>query len=173
MIKKQFTLYLENKPGSLSNIMKKLAANKINVEGISVSESTDVALVQLVPSNPAKARALLEQEGVPLTVQDVSVITLQHVPGSLSRVVSQLAKGGVVVNYIYATGCSCGGTHGCSCYVVIGADDLKSVEKFWKSNGRAPKSHAAKRLASVSRKKNVRKVSARSARKPAAKRRGA
>ncbi len=135
MIKKQFTLYMENQPGGLAVIMKSLASNKINVEGISVSESTDVALVQLVPSSPDKAQKLLKKAGVPLTIQEVSVITLPHEPGSLSRIVSQLAKGGVAINYIYATGCSCGGTHGCNCYVVIGADDLKSVERFWKKNG--------------------------------------
>jgi hypothetical protein len=151
MIKKQFTLYMENKPGGLSAIMKNLAANKINVEGISVSESTDVALIQLVPSNPQKARQLLEREGVPLTIQEISVITLKHEPGSLSRIVSQLANAGVAVNYIYATGCNCGGACGCECYVVIGADDLKSVEKFWKSNGHG------------GTKKNVRKPAAKKA----------
>ncbi len=133
MIKKQFTLYLENKPNTLATVMQSMAAAKINIEGMSVSESTDIALVQMVASQPDEAKRVLTESDVAFTVQNVSVISLQHVPGSLSEMVSRLSQGGVTINYIYATGCSCGGANGCGCYAVIGADNLERVEEFWKS----------------------------------------
>ena len=133
MIKKQFTLYLENKPNTLATVMQSMAAAKINIEGMSVSESTDIALVQMVASQPDEAKRVLTESDVAFTVQNVSVISLHHVPGSLSEMVSRLSQGGVTINYIYATGCSCGGANGCGCYAVIGADNLERVEEFWKS----------------------------------------
>ena len=36
MIKKQFTLYLENRPGLLAKVTRLLAMHKLNIEGISV-----------------------------------------------------------------------------------------------------------------------------------------
>jgi hypothetical protein len=51
MIKKQFTVYLENKPGELARVTSRLARERINLEGISAYTSADVGLVQLVASN--------------------------------------------------------------------------------------------------------------------------
>ena len=133
MIKKQFTIYMENKPKTLAKVMQKMAEAEINIEGVSVSESTDIALVQMVPSHPEEAKKLLEESHVSFTEQNVSVVSLRHVPGSLSEMVSKLSNGGVTINYIYATGCSCRGANGCGCYAVIGADNLERVEEFWKN----------------------------------------
>jgi hypothetical protein len=131
MIEKQFTLYLENKLGVLADLTTKLAKAKVNIEGISVAESTDVAIVQLVVNKAQAAARLLKTAKIPYTVQNVALVHLRNKPGSLARIVSRVAKSKVHINYVYATGCAC--KQGCDCYVVIGAPDLKKVEKAWKS----------------------------------------
>lgn len=129
MIKKQFTLYLENKPGALATVTRRLASEKVNIEGISVAASTDVGLVQVVVSNAAATKRVLSTAGIAFTVQDVAIVPLPNRPGALSRVVSKLATSGVNINYVYATACDCGGN--CNCYAVISAPDLKKVESIW------------------------------------------
>ncbi len=129
MIKKQFTLYLENKPGTLAKVMQKLADADINIDGISVAESTDVGLVQIVVSNAAQTRQILQRTKTPFTVQEVCLLSLDNVPGALCRVVSQLAQAHVNVNYVYATGSP--NRKSGQAYVVIGAPDLKAVEQAW------------------------------------------
>lgn len=129
MIKKQFTLYLENKPGELARVTKLLATQKVNIEGISVSAGADVALVQLVADIAAVAKRVLSKEQVPFTVQDVAVVSLVNRPGALELIVSKLAAAGVNINYIYATACkSCD----CPASVVISAPDLRKVEAVCK-----------------------------------------
>lgn len=130
MIKKQFTLYLENRPGILASVMRRLNREKVNIEGISVSETTDVGLVQLVPNSAAKTRKVLKESGIPYTVQDVAVLKLKNRPGVLYEGVAKLAKTGVNINYIYATACDC--SEDCNCYAVVSAPDLKAVESAWK-----------------------------------------
>lgn len=127
---KQFTLYLENKPGVLANITERLADEGVNIDGISVAASTDVALVQIVTSHAAQTRRILKKAGIPATDQDVLLIALKNEPGSLFNVVSKLAKCGVNLNYVYATGCTC--KNGCKCYAIISADNLSAVEKLCK-----------------------------------------
>jgi hypothetical protein len=132
MIKKQFTLYLENRPGELARVTSVLAREKVNIEGISVSAGPDVGLVQLVADNAAVARKILARERVPFTVQDVAVVSLVNVPGALELVVSRLAAAGVNISYIYATACQCCPTTcsacDCKCSVVVSAPDLRKVE---------------------------------------------
>jgi hypothetical protein len=131
MIKKQFTLYLRNRPGELARVTRKLASSKVNIEGISVAASTDVGLVQLVPSNARAAKAVFAEMSIPFTTQDVALLRLKNQAGSLSKVATKLAKDGVNISYIYATGCDC--SSGCDCYVVISAPELDKVEAAWKS----------------------------------------
>ena len=130
MIKKQFTLYLENKPGMLAKVTRLLAGNRVNIEGISISASTDIGLVQIVVDNAGVTRKALTSAKISFSVQDVVLIPLPHKPGSLARIVSEVSKAGVNINYVYATGCDC--KQGCHCYAILSAPDLKKVEKAWK-----------------------------------------
>jgi len=129
MIKKQFTLYLTNKPGVLARITNRIAKSKVNIEGISVASSNEVGLVQIVVSNSTVTRALLKSLGVSFTVQSVSLLPLANKPGSLSKVISRLASHSVNVNYVYATACDC--KNGCHSYAIISAPDLEKVEEAW------------------------------------------
>ncbi len=127
MKKKQFTIYLENKPGALATVARALADASINIEGISVLGSADVGLVQVVPANSKKANKALKETGVAFSVQEVSIIELSNEPGALHGVLSKLARKGVNINYVYATGCD--GSRSCKCFGVISAPDLDQVEK--------------------------------------------
>ena len=53
---------------------------------------------------------------------------------TLAKVLAKIAKDRININYVYATGCAC--KKGCDCYAVIGAPDLKKVEKAWKAISR-------------------------------------
>jgi hypothetical protein len=131
MIKKQFTLYLENRLGILARLTTRLAKAKINVEGISVAESTDVGLVQMVVSNAEATKKILDKEKIAFTTQSVAVVHLENKPGALAMISSKLAKAGININYVYATGCDCKDCGGC--YAIISSPDLKKVEKVWNS----------------------------------------
>jgi len=130
MIKKQFTLYLENRPGALEKVTRLLGKEKINIEAISGAASTDMSLVQILASNAAATRRVLKKLDISFSVQEVSLLPLENVPGALWRVVSGLAKSNININYIYATGNV--EKTGTTDYVVISAPDLGEVEECWK-----------------------------------------
>ena len=129
MLRKQFTLYINNKPGTFAKIANKLATAKVNIDGISVAETSDMSLVQLITSNFGKTMKVLDQMKIPFTSQNVAVLNMPNQPGALAGMVSMLGKKGVNINYLYSTAHPLG-DHG-SCSVVVCADDLKSVEALW------------------------------------------
>jgi hypothetical protein len=132
MIKKQFTIYLENRPGRLARLTRLLAKEKVNIEGLSVMDGTDVGLVQLVASHAARTRALLKANKLAFSEQDVYLISLENEPGALSQVVSKLGLAKVNINYVYATACNCK-DRGCKSNAIISAPDLKALDKVCKS----------------------------------------
>ncbi len=127
MIKTQFTLYLVNQPGEFARVTREFATARINIEGISVAERTDVSLVQIIVSNAQAARQALKKAGIPALEQKVAILTLANKPGELGKVASELARKKININYLYATA----PPSGTECSVVISSDDLKKVELSW------------------------------------------
>ncbi len=124
MIKRQYTLYLENKSGMLAKVTKSLEKAGVNIEGISVAESTHTALVQLVVSNAAKAKIAFTKAKIAFTVQKVAVLEVPHAPGALASLALKLAETKVNIHYIYGTAAD----DQAQCCLVVSADDLAKVE---------------------------------------------
>ena len=130
MIKRQFTLYAENKPGALSRITRLLAGARINIEGVSTAISGDVGLIQVVTSNSARTARILKRARVPYTIQKVLVETLPDKAGSLATITEKLAARNININYLYSTCSACGS----NCSVIVSGDNLKAIEKIWKQH---------------------------------------
>lgn len=126
MIKRQFTLYLENRPGVLALVARLLAKAEVNIEGISVAESTHTALVQLIVDDSEKTRRALEQAEIPFTCQQVAVLILDHKTGTLADLASRLAKAKVNINFIYGTATD----DQQKCCLVVSANDLKKIDRL-------------------------------------------
>lgn len=100
---KQLSIFLENKPGVLARLCSSFAEQGINIEGMSVSDTVDHAVVRLITNDPAKAAAALEAAGVLVVETDVLALNLPDRPGELARVARQLAKAKVNIEYAYGT----------------------------------------------------------------------
>lgn len=132
MIKRQFTLYVENKPGALARISRLLADAKINLEGVSTAVSGDVGLIQLVASDASRTATILKRARIPYTVQQVLVEKLSDKIGSLARITGKLAARGINISYLYSTHSADGG----ECTVVISGDNLKLIRAVWNAHAR-------------------------------------
>jgi hypothetical protein len=127
MRKTQVTAYLPNKVGALAAAAKALAAAKVNIEGISVVETSDTGEVRMLVSDAVKAEKALARAGIGYSKQAVEVVLLKDKPGSLATFAAKLAKVGVDIHYVYGSTCDC--EEGCSCRIVVGAADLNKVRR--------------------------------------------
>lgn len=102
-IRKQLSIFLENRPGALAKICGILSEAEINILALSVHDTVDNAVVRIVADNPTKALLLLEQEEHYILEQDVVVLRVDNRPGILSAIASKLALADINISYAYCT----------------------------------------------------------------------
>lgn len=103
MIEKQLSVFMENKPGRLSQICSMLAENGINIRAMSVHDTVDHAIVRLVVDSPTKALILLEEDDVYTIAQDVVVLSIENKPGIISTIAKKLFRADINIEYAYCT----------------------------------------------------------------------
>ncbi len=102
-IEKQLSVFMENKPGRLSQICNELAKQQINIMAMSVHDTIDHAIVRLILDNPTKALVILEEEGVYVIPQDVVVLNIDNQPGIISKIAQKLYRADINIEYAYCT----------------------------------------------------------------------
>lgn len=103
MIEKQLSLFLINKPGVLADVCQTLADNKINIRGLSVSDTVDHAVVRLIVDDPIKAIHILGEHGVLVVETDVLAVEVNDHPGALAKVARKFARAKINIEYAYGT----------------------------------------------------------------------
>lgn len=124
---KQLSIFLENKPGVLVRLCDSFAENKINLEGLSVSDTVDHAVVRLIPSDAGKARHVLESAGVLVIETEVLALNMADKPGKLADIARQLAKAKVNIEYAYGTASS-----DSSVRIILRVDNIAKAKKVLK-----------------------------------------
>jgi hypothetical protein len=100
-IVEQLSVFLANTPGTLASVCDALASEKINIYGLTTSDTSDHAVVRLVVSDARAAIALFESRGTLVIENDVLMIENDNRPGSLSRITKTLSANKVNIDYAY------------------------------------------------------------------------
>ncbi|MBO8126619.1 MAG: ACT domain-containing protein [Firmicutes bacterium] len=101
MIARQISVFLENRPGRLADVLIPLAQAGLNLRAISVADTTDFGILRLMVDQPEKAVAVLKKAGITCTLNEVIAVEIPNTPGALAEVVQLLAKKSINVNYLY------------------------------------------------------------------------
>jgi hypothetical protein len=100
-IVEQLAVFLANKPGTLAEVCDALAADRVNIYGLTISDTVDHAVVRMVVSDTRKALAIFEARGTLVVETDVIMVENDNKPGSLSRIASILATHKINIEYAY------------------------------------------------------------------------
>jgi hypothetical protein len=94
---KQFSVFLENRPGRLANLVNLLDKNGIKIMAMGIAEAGNYGIVRCVLDNDAKALAILKDANTAVNVVDVLMLNLAQ----LETIVTVLEKAGVNIDYAY------------------------------------------------------------------------
>lgn len=102
MVIKQLSVFVENKPGRLSEITAILCENKVDIRALSIADTTNFGILRLIVSNPDIAEQSLKAAGFTVSQTEVLAVGIQDVPGGLAKAMKILYGAGITVEYMYA-----------------------------------------------------------------------
>ena len=121
-ISKQISVFLENKPGRLANILSALAGEKVNLNAMTVMATPETGVLRFVSDDKGKAHTALKNLGTRYSEADVVLLELRNQPGAMAHVCETLAGQHINVEYAYS---GPGGRNGKS----IGVFKVSNTEK--------------------------------------------
>ena len=128
---RQVSVFLENKPGRLANVLSALAREHVNVIALTIMDSHEHSVLRLVTSDAARTMAVVDSLNANHTEAEVLLVELRNQPGALAHVCEQLAAAHVNIDYAY---CSSGGKNG----KVFGIFKVSNVQKAMQILGSTP-----------------------------------
>ena len=99
---KQLSIFVENKPGRLVNVMNTLAQNNIDVSALSLADTLEYGVLRLIVDKPEKAVICLKEIGVFVKITEVLAVTVDDVPGGLASMLEIISNEDIEVSYMYA-----------------------------------------------------------------------
>lgn len=111
----EFTVRLENRPGTLAALGGALGDANVNIDAIQATLCEGQGIVQFVPNNPDQAARVLKQAQIAYTTREVLIVKVMDEPGTLGDVALVMADAQINIDAIYIT---------MNGQVVMGVDDL-------------------------------------------------
>ena len=98
----QITVFVENKPGRLEEVVGTLADNRINLHALSLADTTDFGIIRLIVSEPDRAVNVLKEKNLMVKTTEVIAIGMGHNPGELHAILRKLKALDISIEYMYA-----------------------------------------------------------------------
>lgn len=130
MYLKQLSVFIENREGSLEEVLDILKKNDINIAALSLADTTDYGMLRMIVSKPDSGRKALKEAGFTAMLTDVIAIKLAHRVGQLQELLSAICAAQINVEYMYTLSTAIDDAS-----IVIKTSDLNKAEELLKMDG--------------------------------------
>ena len=124
MIEKQLSVFIENKQGRLGEVLQVLKDNEVNIQSLSLADTTEYGLLRLIVDKPEVGKDKLFEAGFSSMLTSVLIVDVPHSPGSLQTVLKTIAEKEINVEYMYGLTIK-----GDMASIVMKTDDLDKASK--------------------------------------------
>lgn len=128
---KQISVFVENRNGTLADILTILAGENIDIRALSIADTTDYGVLRMIADEPEKAVKVLKANGITVSATDVLCIEIPDVPGGFSKAVKALGDKNIDIEYAYAFLSPKQRTAG----AILRVEDNAAAEKALRENG--------------------------------------
>ncbi len=98
----QISVFLENKPGALTDVARILGEGGVNIRALSLADTKDFGILRLIVNDNEKAKAILGAKGFTVRKTEVVAVEVPDRPGGLADILMILSEAKVNVEYLYA-----------------------------------------------------------------------
>ena len=127
----QISIFLENKPESLSQLTDVLAKNNINMRALSLADTSDFGIARIITDDCAAAEDVLKNNDYIVKTTGVIAIEIPDEAGSLNKILKLLAENGRNIEYMYGFT----GRKTNSACMIIRCTNMQKTEEILETNG--------------------------------------
>lgn len=97
----QISIFIENKPESLSELTDILAKNKVNMRALMLADTADFGVARIIADDANAVAEILKKNDFIVNVTGVIAIEIPDEAGSLNKILKLLGENGRNVEYMY------------------------------------------------------------------------
>lgn len=127
----QISIFLENKPESLSQLTEVLAENKVNMRALMLADTSDFGIARIIVDDAEKVAEILKMRDYIVNVTGVIAIVIPDESGSLNKILKLLGENGRNVEYMYGF---TGRKTNMAC-MILRCTDIQKTEEILEKNG--------------------------------------
>jgi len=98
----QLSLFLENKPGQMTEPCRVLAAAGISIRTLTLADTQRFGILRLIVSDWQRARTQLEDAGYVVNITEVVAVEVSDRPGGLAGMLELFDDHHINIEYMYA-----------------------------------------------------------------------
>lgn len=98
----QLSIFIENKSGTLLQVLELLKKAGISLIASNIADTVEYGICRIICSEPARAYAELKKAGIAVALSDVFAIELDNQVGRAADAIAILAKEGISITYLYS-----------------------------------------------------------------------
>jgi hypothetical protein len=129
----QVSVFLDNRPGSLSEVISYLAKSQIKIFALSIADAGEFGLIRMITEDPRRATKILEATDFYLAKSkkniEVTVILITE-NDNVSRITKLLAENNLNIEYAYTSAVHIDGKFA----LVLRVSDLDKAERILEEN---------------------------------------
>jgi hypothetical protein len=129
MLLKQLSVFLENKPGRITEVTKTLNETGVNITAFSIADTAEFGILRMIVDNTEAALQALKTQGFSVRTVQVVGLVVPHHPGGLHQALEYVDKAGIEIEYMYAF------AYNSKAAVVIKADDTDKLVTVLSESG--------------------------------------
>jgi hypothetical protein len=100
-VTKEFTVLMDDQPGTLGKVCRALADRNVNILALHSFPIGGKSVTRFIVDNPAAAKTALDTEQLTYTETEVVQVKLPHRPGEIARAATRLGEANININYVY------------------------------------------------------------------------
>jgi len=98
----QISVFIENRPGGLEEVMRIIKEANINIRTLSLADTSDFGILRLIVNDVDTASRCLRENGLRVSRTTVVAVEVPDRPGGLHSILEALVRENINIEYLYA-----------------------------------------------------------------------
>ena len=132
MIIRQLSIFIENRKGTLVNVLQVLKDAHIQIVASTIADTVEYGIYRMICTEPLRAYQALKDQGIAVNLSEVFAIELDNVPGRAAEAVRIISEAGIAIAYLYSFLLNGKGV------LIFRTDNAEKAKKIIEENGLRP-----------------------------------